>query len=134
MDFSYHNHNHELIKIQGHKTWLELFYENTDPATVKAEIDVHWITAGGGDPAQWVARYPGRQPLLHLKDFVMGPDGKERRFAEIGEGNLNWPAILSAARQAKVEWYFVEQDLCYGRDPFDSLKISLENLRAMGLK
>ena len=134
MTFSYHNHNHELLKLDGHTTWLETFYENTDPRYVKAEIDVHWIQAGGGDPAQWVSKYPGRQPLLHLKDYVMSPDGKERRFAEIGQGNMNFPAILAAARQAKVEWYFIEQDDCYGRDPFESLRISLVNLHELGLK
>jgi sugar phosphate isomerase/epimerase len=65
--------------------------------------------------------------------MVYGPDGKVR-FAEIGEGNLNWPAILQAAREAGVQWYCIEQDECYERDPFDSLKLSLDNLRAMGLK
>jgi sugar phosphate isomerase/epimerase len=54
-------------------------------------------------------------------------------MAEVGEGNLNWPRILDAAKKAGVEWYIVEQDICE-RDPFDSLKISLENLKAMGIK
>jgi sugar phosphate isomerase/epimerase len=132
MDFSYHNHNFEFTRT-GKKTWLELIYENSDPRYVKAEIDTYWVQAGGGDPAWWIARYPRRQPILHLKDMVYGPDGKVR-FAEIGEGNLNWPAILQAARHAGVQWYCIEQDECYERDPFDSLKLSLDNLRAMGLK
>jgi sugar phosphate isomerase/epimerase len=58
---------------------------------------------------------------------------REQRFAEIGEGNLNWPAILAAAAESGVEWYLVEQDRCYNRDPFESLDISYRNLRAMGL-
>ena len=131
MDFSYHNHAFELQKHEG-KTWLETLYDHADPAVVKAEIDTHWIAAGGGDPADWIRKVAGRMPVLHLKDTVMV--GDERRFAEIGEGNLNWPAILAAAADAGVEWYCVEQDQCYDRDPFDSLKISLDNLRAMGLK
>jgi sugar phosphate isomerase/epimerase len=133
MDFSYHNHNFELAKAGG-KTWLELLYENSDAKYVKAEIDTYWIQAGGGDPAAWIARYAGRMPILHLKDMVMSPDGKSQRFAEIGEGNLNWRTILPAAKAAGVEWYCVEQDDCYERDPFDSLKLSLENLHKMGLK
>ena len=63
---------------------------------------------------------------------VRGKDGKVR-MAEVGEGNLNWSAILKAASDGGVEYVLVEQDQCYERDPFDSLAISLRNLRAMGL-
>ncbi|MHC4718103.1 MAG: sugar phosphate isomerase/epimerase family protein [Planctomycetota bacterium] len=132
MDFSYHNHNFEFQKAGG-KTWLEILYDNSDPAVVKAEIDTYWVQAGGGDPAEWVRKMSGRMPILHLKDMVIGPE-RDMRMAEIGEGNLNWPGILAAAGDAGVEWYCVEQDNCYERDPFESLKISLENLHGMGLK
>jgi len=132
MDFSYHNHNHELARC-GDKTWLEMLYGQADPAVVKAELDLYWIQAGGGDPAQWVRRCAGREPLIHLKDMAITPM-REQRMAEIGEGNLNWPAILEAARDGGVEWYLVEQDDCYDRDPFDSLAISYRNLRSMGLQ
>jgi len=132
MDFSYHNHNHELVKWNG-KTWLEMLYDQAPPEMLKAEIDTYWIQAGGGDPAAWVARCAGREPLLHLKDMIVTPE-REQRFAEIGEGNLNWPAILKAAEAGGVEYYLVEQDNCYGRDPFESLAISYRNLVAMGLR
>jgi len=65
--------------------------------------------------------------------MTIGPE-REQRMAEIGAGNLNWPAILKAAVEGGVEWYFVEQDHCYGRDPFESLAISYRNLRTMGLQ
>jgi sugar phosphate isomerase/epimerase len=51
---------------------------------------------------------------------------------EVGEGNLNWSAILKAAKSAGVKWFIIEQDTCY-RDPFDSLETSLKNLREMGV-
>jgi len=122
IDLSYHNHNHELARY-GEKTWLQMLYE-------KAEIDVYWIQAGGGDPSDWIRRCAGREPLLHLKDMAVS-GGREQRFAEIGEGNLNWKAIIEAAKEGGVEWYIVEQDNCYGRDPFESLAISYRNLKAM---
>ena len=135
MDFSYHNHNHEFVRING-KTWIETLYDKAGPDILKAELDVYWVTAGGGDPAAWVRKLGARQPLLHLKDMAMHvEDGKkEQRFAEIGEGNLNWPAILDAAKDVGVEYYLVEQDQCYDRTPFESLAISYKNLSAMGLK
>ncbi len=131
MTFSYHNHHHEFARYDG-KIWLEMLYDQADPKHLKAEIDTHWVQRGGADPAAWVRKCAGREPLLHLKDMAITPE-REPIFAEIGEGNLNWPAILEAADDGGVEWYLIEQDDCYGRSPFESLAISYRNLKAMGL-
>ena len=134
LDFSYHNHNHEFIKHNG-VTWLETLYASTDENVLKAEIDTHWIQAGGGNPAKWIRKYPNRQPLLHLKDMTMFYDGttKEQRFAPIGEGNLDWDDILAAAAESNCRWYLVEQDNCYGRCPFSCLESSYKFLKSKGL-
>ena len=132
MDFSYHNHNHELARHDG-EVWLRMLYERADPRFLKAELDTYWVQAGGGDPAEWVHACAGREPLLHLKDMLITPE-RELRFAEVGEGNLNWPAILKAAEDGGVEYLLVEQDSCYGRDPFESLAISYRNLSRWGYR
>lgn len=129
LTFSYHNHAFEFVRF-GRRTGLDIIYEESDPRYLQAEIDTYWVQHGGGDPMAWIARMKGRMPVVHLKDMVI-IDG-EPAMAEIGEGNLNWPAILEACRAAGVEWYAVEQDVCR-RDPFESLRISYENLKAMGL-
>lgn len=134
IQLSCHNRTRDLRKVgDGGKTLTELLFDSADPRYLKAQIDTYEIQAAGGDPAWWIRKYAGRCPLLHLKDMAAGPDGAAR-FAEVGEGNLNWPAILAAAKQAHVQWYCVEQDDCYDRDPFDCLKTSLDNLHAMGLR
>jgi sugar phosphate isomerase/epimerase len=125
----YHNHSHELRRFDGKvalQTLLDEFSED-----VWMEIDTYWIAHGGGDPAAWIKKVAGRIPCVHLKDMAMGPD-QQQQMAEIGEGNLNWPAVLDACRSAGVEWFIIEQDICQ-RDPFESLAISLKNLKAMGL-
>jgi sugar phosphate isomerase/epimerase len=129
LTFSYHNHSFEFARF-GTRTGLDILYEESDPCYLQAEIDTYWVQHGGGDPAAWCRRMVDRMPVVHLKDMVI-VDG-EPDMAEVGEGNLNWPAILEACREAHVEWYAVEQDRCR-HDPFESLKISYENLRAMGL-
>ena len=129
LTFSYHNHSFELEKF-GDKTGLEILRTESDPKYFNLEIDTYWIQHGGGDPAEWILRSKGRIPLLHLKDMAMR--GSEQLMAEVGEGNLNWPRIMEAAKEAGVEWYLVEQDTCQ-RDPFESLAISLRNLKAMGV-
>jgi len=127
--FVYHNHSFELEKF-GDRTGLAILYEDSDPKCFLSEIDTYWVQHGGGSPAAWIRKLKGRAPCLHLKD--MTNQGGQQLMAEIGEGNLDWPDILAAARQAGTEWYIVEQDTCQ-RDPFESLAISLRNLRAMGL-
>jgi len=127
MDFSYHNHNHELTRY-GDKTWLDTLYEKSDPDLLKAEIDVYWIQAGGGDPVQWIKKCANREPLLHLKDMTITPD-RETCFAPLGKGNLNWRTILNAAEESGVEYLIVEQDECYGQDPFEALEESYRYLK-----
>ena len=99
---------------------------------LKAELDVYWLVAGGADPVQWIEDLSGRQTIVHFKDMAVAPD-RTQRFAEVGEGNLNWPRIVAACRAANIEWAFVEQDDCYGQDPFACLATSYRNLRALGL-
>lgn len=132
MDFSYHNHNHEFVRQDG-KTWLARLYETASPDILKAELDTYWVQAGGGDPAAWVKQCAGREPLLHLKDMTV-TEAREQRFAPVGEGNLNWPAILQAAEEGGVEYMLVEQDNCYGGDPFDCLAVSCRNLSGWGYR
>ena len=160
LTFSYHNHSFEFLKFGG-RTGLEILLEETDPRYVQAELDTYWIQHGGGDPVAWIERVTGRMPVVHLKDMVMvaphppapSPTGREgekkvpppswgrdlgwgqpqQAMAEVGAGNLNFPAILAACQRAGVEWYAVEQDFCVG-DPFDSLAISYRNLVKLGLR
>jgi sugar phosphate isomerase/epimerase len=130
LHFGYHNHSFELEEFGG-RTGLAILYEDSDPRYFKAEIDTYWIQHGGGDPAAWIEKLAGRIPLVHLKDMTVR--NGTPIMAEVGEGNLNWPAIMAACKKAGVEWYIVEQDTCE-RDPFDSLAISLRNLKSWGLK
>lgn len=132
MTFSYHNHSFELVKY-GDRTGLDILYDDSDPRYFQAEIDTYWIQHGGADPAAWVMKMKDRMPAVHLKDMAVIPgEGArgEQIMAEVGDGNLNWPAILQACKDIDVEWYIVEQDTCR-RDPFESLKISFDNLQTL---
>ena len=127
--FSYHNHSFEFERFDG-RTGLNILFEESDPEVFQFEIDTYWVQHGGADPAAWIRKTKGRADVIHVKDMAIV--GNEQFFAEVGEGNLNWPAILDACREAGARWYIVEQDRCE-RDPFESLGISLKNLKAMGL-
>ena len=130
--FGYHNHHHEFLKITD-KTWLTELYERTTPENLYAELDLHWVARGGGNPEAWIRALDGRIDVIHFKDFAF--EGGEPRFCEIGEGNLDWPGILKACEDTGVRWYSIEQDQPFGdKDIFESIKISFDNLKKMGVK
>ncbi len=119
---SYHNHSQEFQKFDG-EIMLDIIYREA-PA-LKAEIDTFWIAAGGQNPAAWIRKFPGRQPLLHLKDYGVDHGGN-RLIQSIGAGNLDWADIIKAGEESGVEYFIVEQDNCNGIDPFDAVKNSYD--------
>lgn len=125
LKFIYHNHNFEFERF-GEKTGLDLLLDETDPEAFGFELDTYWIQAGGANPVEWIKKVEGRMEVVHFKDMAMS--GWNQVFAEIGEGNLNWPAIIDACRETGVKWYAVEQDVCR-RNPFESLQMSLNYLK-----
>lgn len=132
LQFVYHNHAFEFTNWNG-KSGMDILFDESDADAFGFELDVHWVQAGGADPVSWIHKVNGRMQVVHLKDFTVTPSG-ERQFAEVGEGNMDFAAILKACEETGVEFGAVEQDNCYGRDPFESLAISARNLKALGAK
>ena len=124
---AYHNHGFEFERF-GDKLGIEILYGESDPANLKAQLDTFWVQNGGASPAAWVKRLSGRLPMLHLKDA--GVIGGRMAQYEIGEGNLDWGAILPAAREGGTEWFIVELGNA-PHEPIESLRISFENLKNM---
>jgi len=127
MTLAYHNHEIEFRRFDG-RTMLEILYAETDPRYVQAELDTYWVQFGGQDPATWCRKMRNRLPMLHLKDYAVTADRKVT-FCEIGNGNLDFPAIIAEAERSGCRQFIVEQDFCPG-DPFDSLRQSFEYIRA----
>lgn len=129
INFSYHNHDFELIELDNGEIPLELLLENTNPQWVQTEFDVYWLTKAGENPVEWLTRYHNRTPLVHLKD--MTTDG-DQFFAELGTGGVDIDGVLKQASKSNVEWWVVEQDQSR-RTPLESVKISLDYLKTKSL-
>jgi sugar phosphate isomerase/epimerase len=145
----YHNHHIEFAKFDG-RYMLDIIAENS-PA-MGMEIDVHWVQRGGLDPVRTLEKYAGRTAMVHLKDYRIGQLPESAfgllesgdvagfmaefkdvvQFAEVGEGNLDFPSIIPAAQEAGARYLLVEQDQLYGRTVWDALQTSYDNLVAMG--
>src|ERR1041384_56267 len=126
LQFCYHNHDFEFVPLDGALPYHLLLAE-TDPKLVRLELDLYWITKGGRDPLDYFAKWPGRFPLVHVKDMDATPN---RFFTDVGQGTIDFRRIFRRARQAGIEHYFYEQDETPG-SPFDSAKVSYEYLRAL---
>jgi sugar phosphate isomerase/epimerase len=125
--FTYHNHAQELALLDGQHA-LDILYAATDPAEVQAEIDTFWVAKGGAEVVPYIRKHAGRTPEIHAKDM----DPATGSFTEVGNGNLDWSAIVAAAVDGGAEWLIVEQDVCPG-NPLDSARASITNLKKMGL-
>ena len=124
----YHNHDFEFAAGPAGGTLLDAMISGTDPALVDFEMDVYWVTKAGHDPIALMAKYPGRFPLLHLKDATAAP---ERRMVDVGSGAIDWTTILTTARSHKLEHVFVEHD--QPADPLASARASYTYLSALEL-
>ncbi|MDA8439337.1 MAG: TIM barrel protein [Propionibacterium sp.] len=147
----YHNHHIEFAK-RGGSTLLDII--RAEAPTMRLEIDVHWVQRGGKDPVRTLAKYAGLVDLVHLKDYRIGrldPSVFEAlragdhapftqafaavvEFGEVGEGNLEWAEIIDRAIESGAQYLFIEQDQQYGRDPYDCLRTSRDNLVALGYR
>lgn len=137
IDMYYHTHHFEFGRYRGEQI-LDIVRNNTEH--VGFELDTHWIQRGGDNPVSVIRRCAGRVRLLHLKDYrinshkcsVEGLDTDVIEFAELGEGNLPIKECIEAGIESGCDFFFVEQDECYDRTPLECLKISHDNLVAMG--
>ena len=113
--FGYPNHNRDFEKF-GDTIALDRMLKSTDPASVCFEMDCFWVTIAGYDPVAYMNKYPGRFPVLHIKDerkhyppTVSSPTPSEA-FAPVGKGIIDWKRIFKAAPKGGLKYYFVEQD------------------------
>ncbi len=133
IQFAYHNHWFEFIPVNG-KMPYDLLLESCDPELVKMELDLCWITVGGQDPVKYFERYPGRFPMVHVKDVKQIPSDKNQvnfdgvlpGMTEVGSGIIDWRRIFAASGTGGVKHYFVEHD--QPQAPFESIKISYQYL------
>jgi sugar phosphate isomerase/epimerase len=105
---------------------FDVLLENTDPKLVQLEIDLYWITKGGQDPLTYFARWPGRVPLVHVKDSAGAP---EHKMVDVGQGSIDWKGIFAQKDQAGIRHFFVEHD--QPPQPFEDIAVSYRYLKQL---
>lgn len=113
--FCYHAHGYEFQPYED-GTLLDYIMENTNPEYVSFEMDIYWIQFGGGDPAALLRKYPKRWKLMHIKDLRKGTKKDltgltdTKNDVTVGEGELNIPEIMKAAKEIGIAHYFIEDE------------------------
>jgi sugar phosphate isomerase/epimerase len=138
LQLGYHNHNIEFKPLAGGTGYDELL-RSTDPELVKLELDCGWMSSAGQDPAAYIAKYPNRYRLLHIKDFVRTSSpsygtwpGERPDPTELGRGHVDYKPIFAAAKKAGLEWYYVEQEPPFKDMPvMEAIKVDYEYLHRM---
>jgi sugar phosphate isomerase/epimerase len=128
LQLGYHNHNWEFTDFDGVRAYDELM-RLTDPKLVTFEMDCGWVAAAGHQPVRYLQKYPSRIQLLHIKDQKAGYKGTTGKdpgpTTEVGHGTIDWKRLFTAAKQADVKHYFVEQEPPYNEmPPLDALRVS----------
>lgn len=127
LQFTYHNHWHEFVKIDGVYA-QDILRDQSDPATVSFEIDLGWVKKGGADPMAYWRTYAGRVPQIHLRDFSVEQDA----VCDVGAGFIDVAAVAAQARELGTQWLIYEQDT-YPVSPMDSARTCIERLREGGM-
>lgn len=147
----YHNHDFEFVTINGEYA-LDVLYSSIPEDLLKTEIDTCWVNVAGVNPAEYVEKYSGRSPIVHLKDFkksgdklgklydLIGIDDDTQEdeeedsfsFMPVGYGVQDIPAILASCENAGAQWVVVEQDSPAKNDtPLNSVTLSREYLKTL---
>ncbi len=136
LKFLYHFHAFEFINFEK-ETGMDILLRETDPEYVMFQPDVFWLAAAGKEPSDALMLFRGRAEYMHLKAYSIAARGEgalenvDRISSPVGTGNLNWPAIIKTAHEIGITNFVAEDDMGI-LDPFESAKISFENMKKMG--
>ncbi|MBK8501108.1 MAG: TIM barrel protein [Saprospiraceae bacterium] len=112
----YHAHGYEFRPYPGPGTMYDYMMENLDPRYVNIEMDVFWMRNPGQDPAALLRKYPGRFPITHLKDRMIGSvdnlNGRQdtERNVVLGTGDVNIAEVMKASKEVGVKYHFIEDE------------------------
>ncbi len=127
-----HTHDKEFYRMSDGRLYIEHLCDYAPAEKMGITLDTYWAHAAGADPAVWLRKLKGRVNCVHFKDMAINQAKGHIEMAPIGEGLMNYDAILSACEDADVEYGFIEQDDCNGQDAFDCLRRSYNYFKALG--
>jgi len=126
LGFAWHNHDFEFAALPDGSRPIEHLLG----ADVAWEADLAWAVRGGAVAGDWVARYAGRLPLVHVKDIaLLGANANEDGWADVGEGVMPWRALWGRCVAAGAQTFIAEHDKPSDFDRF--VRVSADAMRCL---
>ena len=112
VSFFYHHHHFEFARF-GDKTFFDYMVENAPH--INFTLDTYWLQYGGVSICDTIDRLAGRVGCLHLKDYKTykydeGATAYKPIIAPVGDGNIDFKAVVRHALAAGTKHFLVEQD------------------------
>ncbi|MFO1476278.1 MAG: sugar phosphate isomerase/epimerase [Verrucomicrobiota bacterium] len=136
LKFYYHVHGYEFQPFRD-GTLLDMMMKGTNPETVSFEMDVFWIVFPNQDPVKLLEKFGSRWELMHLKGMKESTKTGEltggtdvNNDVAVGQGKIDFPPILRAAKKAGVKWYFIEDE---SKSSVEQIPQSIDYLKTVKL-
>ncbi len=150
MTFLYHNHDFEFVKLENGEWGYDEMFAAIPHDNLMSELDTCWCDVATGEAPEFIKKYTGRIPVVHLKDYIKkgevknmykligieteddGSDTGYFGFRPVGFGQMIWEPVLEASLAAGANWVIVEQDEHYELEPMECARRSREYLKILG--
>jgi sugar phosphate isomerase/epimerase len=138
MQFGYHNHEFEFTEKLNDTLMYDLIFKNTDPNLVVQQLDFGNMYGSGGRAKEWIDKYHGRFPSLHVKDEIK-TDGRGEMndgydSTTIGDGVVDPKMLcLLAKKVGGAHHFIIEQESYQNKTPLECAKINLATIKTWGL-
>jgi sugar phosphate isomerase/epimerase len=119
LQLCYHNHWSDFRDINGARAF-DILAKEVNPDLVMFELDLGWLHIANVDIPQLLYDLRGRVPLIHVKDCSADSSSATPHFVALGDGVIDYGALIPLARQFGVKHVFQETD--NPSDPFDTIK------------
>jgi sugar phosphate isomerase/epimerase len=113
LQFFYHNHDFEFSNQFNGRPAYDILLAETSRRWVKFQLDLFWITEGGGNGVTYLSADPGRYVSYHVKDHVWGDRPDAPDWEDAGPGMLDFPDLFDAGDGRNGQHdkhYFIEHD------------------------
>jgi sugar phosphate isomerase/epimerase len=128
--FAYHNHDYTFVNQEGILP-QDILMDNTDPALVDFEMDIYWVHVANAKPAEYLAKYPGRFRLCHLKDAESGTGDPHQRGVLLGAGEIPYADLIRQSKAIGMEYFIVEQERFPSGTPMQAAETNATYLSAL---
>jgi len=121
ISFAFHNHSYSFEKRNGLFP-QDILLQYTDEALVDFELDIYWAAVAGENAAEWMARYPNRFKLGHIKDLNKNPgNDNDKNSVNLGDGSIDIPNTIKSGVENGMKYFFVEQEYCPNGTPLQTV-------------